>query len=87
MDTIAEVIRTTRKPHKCWGCAKVYPAKTKMKYIKTVDNGDFVGSYWCKTCEDFLDTLSYWDKEDGFLMGDLLNYDHYPERVTSEVTG
>ncbi|HBG21971.1 MAG TPA: hypothetical protein DDW83_01805 [Peptococcaceae bacterium] len=44
----------TRKPHKCWGCDKEYPAGTQMISAAYADGGTVFGGYWCKTCQEYM---------------------------------
>ena len=43
----------------------------------SVDQGEFSSSYWCEECWEFLNTLDYWDLEDGLGFGELLNFEEY----------
>lgn len=63
-----------RKPHNCWGCMKEFPIDTEMTYSVAVDQGEFSTAYWCEECEEIMSNLEEWQKEDGFLYGDFLNY-------------
>ena len=74
MDQLTLKIVKTRKPHKCWGCGKEYPAGTRMKYSVTVDQGDFNSSYWCDSCEEILSKLKSLEYEDGLAFGELKEY-------------
>ena len=55
---MAEILRwqsvNTRKPHKCWGCWKEYPASTEMTHAAYADNGTVYDCYWCLTCEEYM---------------------------------
>ena len=44
----------TRKPHRCFGCAKEYPPKSKMINSSYADGGTVYSCYWCKTCEEYM---------------------------------
>jgi len=44
----------TRKPHKCFGCAKTYPEKTEMIHAAYTDGGQAFGCYWCDTCVEYM---------------------------------
>ena len=44
----------TRKPHRCWGCGKSYPARTEMISAAYADGGTVFGCYWCETCEEYI---------------------------------
>jgi len=46
--------RKTRKPHKCFGCYKTYPAGTKMAYAAYADGGTVQDCYWCETCQEYM---------------------------------
>lgn len=81
MDQLTLKTVKTRKPHKCWGCTKEYPAGTEMTYSVSVDQGEFSAAYWCEKCEDFMRTLEPWQLEDGFNFGDLLNFEEYEDEL------
>ncbi len=74
MDQLTLKTVKTRKPHKCWGCAKEFPAGTLMTYSVSVDQREFSAAYWCKECEEILKSLEPWQLEDGFAFGELLEY-------------
>ena len=75
MQELTSKIVKTRKPHKCWGCAKEYPAGTKMKYCESVDQGEFTNTYWCDSCEKIRGKLESWEQSEGFAFGELLEYE------------
>jgi hypothetical protein len=68
----------TRKSRICHGCGRGYPAKTEMIYNAGIFEGEFSAVYFCKTCDEFMETLSGDDRSEGFYEGDLLNYDNHP---------
>ena len=70
-----------RKDRRCWGCKRVYAKGTEMKTVTCVDGGEINKAYWCNECVEFMNTLDYWEKEDGFAEGDLLNYEEYNNRI------
>lgn len=49
-DLISSQTVTTRKPHQCHGCTKVFPAKSKMLSVVGVDGGHMSRGYWCSEC-------------------------------------
>ena len=57
----------TRKPHYCFGCARKFPAGTKMQYNTVVDDNIF-NTYICQTCLEVMDNMEYGDE---FCYGDL----------------
>lgn len=73
MDVLTNKEVLTRKKHSCTGCANVYPERTKMRYIVSVDQGDFSGYYLCKTCQTVLD--EDWDVNDEFCFGSVKSND------------
>ena len=79
MDTLQDKIVTTRKPHHCWGCTKLLPAKSEVQLVCCAEGGHISTAYWCETCREFLKTLKYYETMDGFDYGDLRNYDDYPK--------
>lgn len=71
-------IVTIRKPHRCWGCATLYPAGTQLTHIVAVNANGFNNSYWCPICKEVVRSISDDDMEEGFAMGELKNA--YPEK-------
>ena len=69
MSNVSQDIVVTRKPHKCWGCAREFPKGSKMGVLVYAECGEIYSTYWCDTCR------AYWDKhmrgEDGIGMGEL----------------
>ena len=74
MDQLTLKTVKTRKPHNCWGCAKEFPAGTEMTYSVSVDQREFSSCYWCKDCEEILNSMEPWEYEDGFAYGELIEY-------------
>lgn len=73
MEFIRNEIVKTNKLHKCWGCAKEFPAGTKMHRQTTKDN-DIRTDYWCCGCVDKLQKLyknQIISPEDGIDFGEL----------------
>ena len=83
MDTLSNKDVITRKEHKCWGCMRLFPPKTKMQCVTSIDAGEIGKAYWCKDCQDYMVGLDYWELADGFCEGDLLNYDDYREQLVA----
>lgn len=46
--------RKTRKPHKCFGCGKTYPAGITMISAAYADGGTVDDCYWCGTCQEYM---------------------------------
>lgn len=44
----------TRKPHRCFGCAKEYPAGSDMINAAYADGGTVDSCYWCNTCREYM---------------------------------
>lgn len=83
MTTLKQKKVKTRKPHNCFGCAKKFPAGSKMVYNVAVDNGDFSYAYWCETCGNIMDQLENWEREDGIYFGEF-NDSYYDQFRTEE---
>ena len=77
MTCLSSKIVSTRKPHKCCGCMRTFPPKTRMEYTVSVDGGDFSTAYFCETCQQILSDMDPFDYEDGIREGELI--DNYPE--------
>jgi len=75
-----------RKERECWGCERIFAPKSKMLTVVCADSGEITKAYWCERCQEFIDTLELWEKEDGFGKGDLLNYDEYREEIAASPT-
>lgn len=65
-DTIRSAQVTTRKPHRCWGCALVYPAGSRMGADAVSEDGTVSTVYWCETCQEY--------SRQHFLYGDDCGY-------------
>jgi hypothetical protein len=74
MDQLSHNIVKIRKSHNCWGCAVEFPKGSLMTNSVTVDQGEFSNTYWCEECEAYLNTLEYWQIEDGFAYGELIDH-------------
>lgn len=46
--------RKTRKPHRCWGCHKVYPAGSRLVNAAYTDGGSVFDCFWCTVCEEYM---------------------------------
>lgn len=60
---------TTRKPHRCFGCNREFPAGTRMEYRSWIDDR-WAHGYFCRTCLEVEGEL----RKEGFLeycRGDL----------------
>jgi hypothetical protein len=68
--------RTTRKPHRCFGCGKVYPVGSKMIDAAYTDGGRADGCHWCDTCVEYM--RRYFESGDETGYGEI--YDGDPER-------
>jgi len=55
MNVLKTKIVATRKEHTCHGCLEKYPAKSKMRYVTSVDGGDISSVHYCETCEEVID--------------------------------
>jgi len=53
----------TRKPHKCFGCAKEYPINTKMINASYAEDGTVNSCYWCITCLEYMHQYFEYDDE------------------------
>ena len=56
----------TRKPHRCFGCAKEYPPKSKMIDASYADNNTVYSCYWCRTCEEYIHRHFRYGDETGY---------------------
>ena len=71
MDTLTDNMVTTRKAHRCWGCGRVFPSRSRMRVIVTADGGAIGRGYWCEVCAEVLRSLDPYDLEEGFMLGEV----------------
>ena len=64
MTTIEYKSVKTRKIHRCFSCARDFPAGTIMFAWSVVDYGDFNNGYTCDTCDKIHD-INRHDLDDG----------------------
>ena len=65
MDILKDKTVTTRKPHKCLMCGRVFPAGTQMNYqVNTCDG--LCAVYTCNTCMELRDHIEIDVWEEGF---------------------
>ena len=50
MTVIDQATVRTRKPHRCWGCGRLYGPGTDMRTTVTADGGRLTRAYWCPIC-------------------------------------
>lgn len=62
-DVLTDKLVITRKPHRCFGCGRLFPAGTKLKLIESVDSGEWHRIYFCPVCEKVVRTWSLWGDE------------------------
>ena len=67
---LTDKIVKTRKPHRCGGCRKIFPAGRMLRYISAVGDDGFWNGYMCKACEKQLHREGY-DYYDGYSEGEL----------------
>ena len=79
MEFISNQKVKTRKPHKCWGCTEDIPVGTTAVVAVSKEDGEITSSYWCDRCDTFMNNLDSFDRQDGFLFGELLNFNNYPK--------
>ena len=61
-------VNKTRKPHRCTGCRKRFPAGSWLWYQSGVWDGEFYSGYMCQPCYQ---EMRRGDYSDGFSEGDL----------------
>jgi hypothetical protein len=64
-----------RKPHKCFGCGKEYPAGIIMINAAYADGGTVFSCHWCDTCREYMHR--YFEPGDECSEGEL--YENDPE--------
>ena len=68
-DVISHKYVKTRKPHKCFGCAREYPKGSTLNREAIEDDGTVFTAYMCPECEDYLNSGDY--SGDEFCFGQL----------------
>jgi hypothetical protein len=66
----------TRKPHRCFGCAKTYPAASLLHYSSGVNEDGMWSTYFCQVCKDIWDAMH---KEDPFAYESIFEGDLFSE--------
>lgn len=83
--TLKYVVVTTRKPHRCFCCERVFPKGTNMRYWSVVGDDGFGSGYNCATCEELLTLTDYLnDPYEGYSHGcvyEALNKGQTPEQL------
>lgn len=54
---------TTRKPHRCFACARELPKGTRMAVHEFKREGEFERQYWCETCQEYWECNMHPDDE------------------------
>lgn len=75
MGTMSTKRVRTRKPHRCWGCARQVPVGTDIECYTSASEGSITSTYWCDRCIGFYDEHCLPGEE--IMDGDLRDY--YPE--------
>ncbi|ASV67591.1 hypothetical protein [Cytobacillus kochii] len=76
MDILTDKKVKTRKTHVCHGCVTSYPPKTEMRYVTSIDGGEFQSAYCCQTCDEVIEkTYDYIDLQNGIGFGDVKDFD------------
>lgn len=61
----------TRKPHNCFGCMDVYPAKSKMYKNDGINEGNEIYSlYFCSICNAYINNVDVFE-DGGIHCGEL----------------
>lgn len=76
---LKDKIVKTRKEQTCWGCAEKFEKGTGLRYLVSVDNGDFSSSYWCRICDvTYLEHQNTYDPyDDGIGFGEAKEFDSW----------
>ena len=76
----------TRKAHRCFGCAKEYPEKSKMIYSSYADGGTVQSNYWCPVCVEYMHR--YFESGDEIGYSDIYSNDREGwEKLKAELIG
>jgi|GEM_PF-6280817 len=78
-----QIIKATRKSHKCAGCGSVVAAGSTMERTNEAMDGRLTSAYWCAICVKFMEGLDPYGLADGFT--DMWEYDGYKEFRDAEM--
>ena len=65
----------TRKPHRCWGCARPFPAGSELQSTTAVFDNAIATTYWCEVCFEYMRGRPAGDFDDGISEGELKDCD------------
>ena len=68
MDFLSSKVVKTRKPHRCYGCLRLFPSRRKLTYTVCADAGEIVDGYICVPCNKEYHREGW---RDGYYDGDL----------------
>lgn len=75
MDILSSKLVKTRKPHKCTGCGRTFPAESSMFRVATADSGTAFTDYVCTTCSIVMHENDIEDYGEGDLLEYALEYE------------
>lgn len=47
-------IQRTRRPHRCYGCNRLFPTGSSMIRDSYIDDKKIAHSYWCPSCNEIV---------------------------------
>ncbi len=65
----SRTIKSTRKPHKCWGCTREFLVDSTLLCCVTASDEALTSTYWCDRCQEI--TANDSDAIYGYNFGDL----------------
>lgn len=72
MDILVDKKVKTRKPHRCFGCNEIIPAKTEDVQFTTIANdGSVYTNYTCTRCEEWINKNRDYFECGEFYRGDI----------------
>jgi hypothetical protein len=72
---LSDKVAKTRKPHHCWGCAKVYPKGIHMRRVSAVYEGSLCSAYFCEVCEEYKNRYFDYSGDNGYEYGAIYKND------------
>jgi len=82
MSVIASKKVITRKPHKCWGCAREFPKGSTLDRVTCTDGEVIMSAYWCEICQEW---LTEYDDGEGVEFGTLRGDEDW-EKIKQEMS-
>ena len=91
MNTLSTKIMTSRKPHNCDACGRVFPKNTKMEVSAIATDGEIYNWRTCQTCTELINKFGneFIDEVDHVFynncVSNALEHNQTPEQLLEEL--